>query len=175
MILDMEAIKLYELTEVIKEKKGEVLDMSTDAVTGCFPHSTEFPFELMEDGINLKGYTYNGESPKYELESKGRLNVEKMSYRRSKTYQHKELQWDKEDPKTNDFAKLTTEIIDSNKSIHIDGRAGTGKSTLIKELQKLIGDKTMYKALAPTNKACRIINGEIIHKFDQFKQRDITR
>ena len=117
--------------------------------------------------MNLKGYTYDGESPKYKLESKGRLKVEKMkSYRRSETYQHKDLKWDiKEDPKTNDFTKLAREIIDSNKSIHIDGRAGTGKSTLIKELQKLIGDKTMYKALAPTNKACRIINGETLHKF----------
>ena len=98
------------------------------------------------------------------------------SYRRSETYQHKELQWDiKEDPNTNDFTKLAQEIIDSNKSIHIDGRAGTGKSTLIKELQKLIGDKTAYKALAPTNKACRIINGETLQVCDQFQQRDITR
>ena len=64
MILDMEAIELHELTEVIKEKKGEVLDLSTDAVTCCFPNSTEFTFELMDDGINLKGYTYDGESPK---------------------------------------------------------------------------------------------------------------
>ena len=64
MILDMAAIELHELTEVIKEKKGEVLDLSTDAVTCCFPNSTEFPFELMEDGIHLKGYTFDGESPK---------------------------------------------------------------------------------------------------------------
>ena len=84
----------------------------------------------------IKGYTYDGESPKYKLESKGRLKVEKMeSYRRSETYRHKELQWDiKEDPNTNDFRELAQWIIDSGKSIHIDGRAGTGKSTLIKEI-----------------------------------------
>ena len=102
-----------------------------------------------------------------ELESKGRLKVEKMtSYRRSEVYKHKELKWDiKENPHTNDFRELAQWIIDSGKSIHIDGRAGTGKSTLIKEIIKLIGDKTMYKALAPTNKACRIINGVTLHQF----------
>jgi hypothetical protein len=42
----MKAIELHELTEDIKEKTGEVLDLSTDAVTCCFPDSTEFPLEF---------------------------------------------------------------------------------------------------------------------------------
>ena len=123
-----------------KKKGGEALDLSTDAVCCAF-QGEEFPFELI-DGINLKGYTYDddGKSPKYKLESKGRLKVEKMKrYRRSGIYKHEDLKWDiKDDPRTNDFKTLAQEIIDSKKSIHIDGRAGCGKSTLIRELQKII-------------------------------------
>ena len=68
MILDMEAIELHRLTQIVEEKGGEVLDLSTDAVCCAF-QGEEFPFELI-DGINLKGYTYDddGKNPKYKLE-----------------------------------------------------------------------------------------------------------
>jgi hypothetical protein len=71
MKLDMEVIELHKLTQIVKEKGGESLDFSTDAV--CCAFQGESPFELI-DGVNLKGYTYDGKSPKYKLESKGRLN-----------------------------------------------------------------------------------------------------
>ena len=57
-------------------------------------------------------------------------------------------------------------ILDSGKSWNIDGRAGTGKSTLIKHLQTEMKKRNInYQALAPTNKACRIINGKTMHRF----------
>ena len=62
-------------------------------------------------------------------------------------------------------------IWDTNISINIDGRAGTGKSTLIKQLQtEMTSRGIIFESTAPTNKACRIINGKTIHKFiKQFK------
>ena len=66
-------------------------------------------------------------------------------------------------PDSDDFQMLVELIMDSKKSFHIDGRAGCGKTTLIKMLQA-----EMYKSLAPTNKACRLIDGETIHRFSSM-------
>ena len=51
-------------------------------------------------------------------------------------------------------------------STNIRGCAGSGKSTFVNQLQKAMGDKGIkYVALAPTNKAARLINGQTIHRF----------
>ena len=64
------------------------------------------------------------------------------------------------------FQPLVKMIAESKKSIHIDGRAGVGKSSLIRDLQKEFTKMQIaFTSLAPTNKACRIINGKTIHKF----------
>ena len=56
--------------------------------------------------------------------------------------------------------------MDDNKSIVINGRAGCGKSTLIKTIQEsLIQQGIEYMTLAPTNKAARIVDGMTMHKF----------
>ena len=58
-------------------------------------------------------------------------------------------------------------IINSNQSIHIDGRAGAGKSTLIKKIQEELSKNRnkKYITLTPTNKSARIVQGKTIHKF----------
>ena len=43
--------------------------------------------------------------------------------------------FEEEDVKDSDMTSLVSYILDDNKSCHIDGRAGCGKSYLIKELQ----------------------------------------
>jgi hypothetical protein len=58
MVLEMEAIELHKLGEVIKSKRGVLLDLSTDCVSCVFPKDI-FPFELEEDGINIKSYYYD--------------------------------------------------------------------------------------------------------------------
>ena len=51
-------------------------------------------------------------------------------------------------------------------STNIRGCAGSGKSTFVNQLQKAMDDKGIkYVALAPTNKAARLINGQTIHRF----------
>ncbi len=71
-----------------------------------------------------------------------------------------------DDDGSNNFSFIVNDILNSKQSISIDGRAGTGKSTFIKKLQKEMDErKTKYVSLAPTNKACRVINGITIHKF----------
>ena len=56
--------------------------------------------------------------------------------------------------------------MDDNKSIFINGRAGCGKSTLVKKIQEDLSQQGIeYKTLAPTNKAARIVDGMTMHKF----------
>jgi len=48
----------------------------------------------------------------------------------------------------------------------INGRAGCGKTTLVKNLQEGMTERgILFESLAPTNKACNLINGMTIHKF----------
>jgi ATP-dependent exoDNAse (exonuclease V) alpha subunit len=71
-----------------------------------------------------------------------------------------------QDVEDNNFEPLVKKILESKQSFHIDGRAGCGKSTLIKLLQtEMKKNNINFISLAPTNKACRIINGQTVHKF----------
>jgi hypothetical protein len=168
-IIDLEAIEVHKLMTIIKEKGGTVLDVSTDCVSAVFP-TDELPFELVDD-INIKGYYYDKAEkfPRYKLEDKTeRLKIERMpNHVRTDTYMHKHLEFNIfSDVEGNDFIPLVNQILVSNQSWHIDGRAGCGKSTLVNMLQKeLKGHGIAYASLAPTNKACRIIDGMTLHRF----------
>jgi ATP-dependent exoDNAse (exonuclease V) alpha subunit len=57
-------------------------------------------------------------------------------------------------------------MISSNKSYFVEGRGGTGKSTLINLMkEKLKNNNINFQTLAPTNKAANIIDGKTIHRF----------
>ena len=169
-ILELEAIELHRLKMLIESKGGYCLDLNTDCISCVFKKDI-LPFEMIDDTINLKGYYYDNEGliPKYKLEFKDkRLECPKMeNYKRILKYEIREQDWTiQNDIQSNDFKILVDQILDSKKSINIDGRAGTGKSTLINMLQaemKLRG--ISFKTLAPTNKAARVIHGQTIHKF----------
>ena len=62
-------------------------------------------------------------------------------------------------------------IVDSNKSIHIDGRAGTGKTYLVNRvIDELKGRGKKYMCFSPTNKGARLIGGNTIHSiYFKFK------
>jgi hypothetical protein len=170
MVLDLEAIEVHMLAKIIESKNGFVLDLATDCVSCVFPK--EFPFELEADGVNVKGFYYDPndkKSNRYKLEEKDqRLKVARMAgHKRSNTYDHEDANWEiREDGETNDFTAHVEHILDNRHSINIDGRAGTGKTTLIKKLQAEMTDRGLkYISLAPTNKACRLIDGTTIHRF----------
>ena len=78
-ILELEAIELYKLSKIIKSKNGTILDLNTDAIS-FVTENNELPFKLSSDGVNIKGFYFNGkkELPKYKLEDKkGRLSIPK--------------------------------------------------------------------------------------------------
>jgi hypothetical protein len=187
MILDMEAIELHKLMKTIEGKGGVVLDLSTDCVS-CVFKDNKFPFKVEKGSSNIKGYYYDSDMTqhKYKLEMSGleadwsrdglpkptltveRLKIERMAnYTRMDDFWHKQQQWNiTSDRDDDDFEPLITEILDNNRSTHIRGAAGSGKSTFVNKLQKAMDDRGIkYVALAPTNKAARVINGQTIHRF----------
>ena len=88
-------------------------------------------------------------------------------WQRTQKYEYKQAEWNiTNDIIDNDFKPLVKKILDSKKSTNIDGRAGVVKSFFIKNLpQEMDERKLKYVSLAPTNKACRVINGITICKF----------
>ena len=184
MIVDMEAIEQHKLMKRIESKGGVAIDLNTDCVSCVFPND-ECLFDVEE-------YFYDAEEtlPNYKLETKEarveinmkydknevkkdkvlyeRLRLEKLAnMNRSAKYEHRETKWTEyEDVADNDFKPLVEMITANKQSIHIDGRAGVGKSSLVKELQKQLESLGKHSiSLAPTNKAARIIKGKTIHKF----------
>jgi len=165
-ILEQEAIEVHKLIKIIENKGGVVLDVSTDCVS-CVFETNESPFEVENDRI--KGYYDDAEqkSHKYRTEDKdGRLEVERMkAYVRSELYYHTEKEFNII-PDSDDFEMLVDLIINSGKSIHIDGRAGCGKTYLMNILRDQLKARGIeFACLAPTNKACRLISGETMHRF----------
>ena len=167
MILELEAIELHKLSEIIKSKGGVVLDLITDCVTCQFSHNVS-PF-TSKDNINIDGYEFAPGVPKYKIEDKeDRLHVERMkAYIRTETFTYEKKQFQNiQDCDDNNFEPFVEMIVGGNKSINIDGRGGTGKSTLIGQLQNAMDEKDLkYVTLAPSNKAARLIKGDTIHKF----------
>jgi hypothetical protein len=168
-ILDIEAMEMHKLKCIIESKNGLCLDVKTDCIT-CMFQNDIFPFEMADD-VNLSGFYYDDDMkmPKYKLEPcLGRLVIPRMEkYKRSAFYNHVNIEWtEHKDIDSNDFSILVNQVLDSKKSINIDGRAGTGKSTLINMLQAEMKNRGIsFKCLAPTNKAARVVNGSTIHKF----------
>ena len=167
MILELEAIELHKLSEIVKSRGGVVLDLITDCVVCQFPDNV-CPFTT-KDGLNIDGFEYAPGVPKYTLEhEEKRLKVARMKNQcRIETFKYEKKEWQNvQDCSDNNFGPFVKMIIDDNKSINIDGRGGTGKSTLIRQLQNAMDERELkYVSLAPSNKAARQINGLTIHKF----------
>lgn len=145
-ILDIEAIELHKMTKMIKENNGQVVALSTDAVI-------------------YRGSQFEIDTHKYKYEKKSfricnRLKGETGDYK----YEIPEHVY-------NELASdtLPEAIVDLKKGCTIQGKAGTGKTTLTKKIIKVFQQhKIPYKVLAPTNKACRNFeNATTIHKFAQ--------
>ncbi|MCL5430107.1 MAG: AAA family ATPase [Candidatus Marsarchaeota archaeon] len=70
-----------------------------------------------------------------------------------------------------EFRKAISIMENSKRDIFITGRAGTGKTTLLKEFKSISSNNVAV--LAPTGVAALNVNGQTIHSFCRFKP-DIT-
>ena len=172
-VVQQEQIELHKLIKIVESKKGTILSVNTDCVACTFPDN-KLPFEIVEE-IQLNGHYWDDEGKvyKYKLEykevEKQVVSIPKMMYtKRTETYTFGgSIMWNlQNDVKDNDFKPLVDKIMSSNQSWCVEGAGGTGKSTLVKMLQKEMTDKELnFVSLAPTNLAALIIDGTTIHKF----------
>lgn len=160
MILEAEIIEMYRLYLEIKKIGGIPTYTNTDCITAKFK-DTRKAWKLIEntywdDEKTVKKYKFEHKENSVLVERCARLQHAEKYFKNNR-------EWTViPDPINNDFSELIKTILESNKSWLVNGPAGCGKSTFIKQLMKQI---KKYLALAPTNKACRIIGGQTIHKF----------
>lgn len=157
-ILDCEAIELHKMTALLSSNGFIPVCIKTDAVVY---------FSKENAPMDISGFYWDEQNsiPKYKHE-------EACMIKRSINYSNTDrfiLQSKKfsviED--TGDFnfnVEVAKQIIEMNKGCFLDGLAGTGKTKLINEINKLIADKNV-KRLTPTNVSALLINGETIDKF----------
>ena len=160
-VMEQEAIEMHKLYESINKINGSVYYFNTDCIAASFNNNNKIN-KLVKHTYWDKDKTIR--KYKFEIKDVNTSIAERMKgKRRSDDFILYNKYWNEtNDSETDDFTDLVKSIIDSNKSWLVNGRAGTGKSTFIKLLMKSIDN---YIGLAPTNKACRIIDGETIHKF----------
>ncbi|NQX03173.1 HNH endonuclease, partial [bacterium] len=110
-IVQMEAIELHKLKNLVIQNGGEILDLNTDAITCGFDG----------DVNNILNVKYPDGSLMYKTEVKKRLEVQKMAkLTRTETYSnfnHKYKIF--QDVEDNNFNPLVDMIINNNQSIHI--------------------------------------------------------
>ena len=143
------------------------MDRNTDAIRFC--RVTKF---------NIEEYFWdeNKEVPKYQYEDPTELRSEvlkgmKRDFKFDATGTTYRLEWNIQYDYDGTVAEEATRIVESGASIHIDGRAGTGKSRLVNEVRAVLDEqKRGYMGLSPTNKGARIIGGNTIHSvYYKFK------
>jgi ATP-dependent exoDNAse (exonuclease V) alpha subunit len=73
----------------------------------------------------------------------------------------------------NKFNELSDKIINSNQSFFTTGPGGSGKSSLLKQLQDVLTKRDKkHITLCPTNLAALLIGGITIHKFSTKLKKD---
>jgi len=160
MILQMEAMELHKLETKIVSNGGIILDRNTDAIR----YYSLYEFDL------YKNQFWDNEKTilKYIPEEAQELKIERLAHYKRLNYLENDdmfyLNWNTEYDYSCSPEEKAEEIILNNKSIHIDGRAGTGKTFITnKIIDALKKQGKKYLAFSPTNKGARLIGGRTIH------------
>lgn len=152
-IMDLEAIELFKMKNIIEQHGGDILQYNTDGVL------------FKGNQFDISNYTYKDGSLKYKYEKPKFLVGGKMeNYISENEYFYEHFQY-------NDLNE-----IDENKGCLLLGRAGTGKSYKVREFVQKVGEDKCV-VLASTNKASNNINGSTIHswikKYKQYAKKSL--
>lgn len=161
-VVEQEAIEMDILKSKIENAGGIVVRYNTDCISAFFENDSQIK-DVVENTFWDDAKTIK----KYKFEQKENFDAfnERMSeFKRTNLVSYDLARnWNVKEDNDN-FEQLATELIESNKSFLINGRAGCGKSTLLNQIKTKL-DNSTYITLAPTNKACRVVKGKTIHKF----------
>ena len=157
-ILEMEAVELHRLETIIKKHGGVILDRNTDAIRFCRMSKFDISAFFWDDNKQVPKYQY--EDPK-ELPTDILKGMKRDLKFDITPYQ---MQWNIQYDYNGAVDDEALRIVESGVSIHIDGRAGTGKSYLVNKIRATLEEKKKrYLGFSPTNKGARIIGGNTIH------------
>lgn len=178
-VLDIEAIELHKSVMLFKELNfdSRLVYLNTDQVVVSFKNAEDI--EKAKAAI-IPNYFWDSDKkvPKYKEESCIKHKNDVVPKFDDYIFTPPKKQWNIiNDPQHNDFKTHAIKLIDELKSFLIDGRAGTGKSTLVNTIKSILDDRGIkYMALAPTNKAANVIHGQTLHKFFmKFKNMQYDR
>jgi len=167
-VLQKEAMELHKLEQLIKSKGGKILDRNTDAIRYTATKEINVFNECWIEG--------DSSTVKYQPEDAKPLKIEKLKGMCRKNRLEPDaftLKWNIQYDYDNTAEEKAIQIINSNQSIHIDGKAGTGKTYLTnKIIEQLNKQNKKYLSFSPTNKGARLIGGNTIDSlYTQFKGR----
>jgi 5-methylcytosine-specific restriction protein A len=154
-VIALANVNVAKLCDQMEEKGGKILAIRTDSVYAYFPEKIK---------LGLDKTLYRKETPHAEDFTK--IKEMKLMDTSKDNFYLKKRKWNHMEVKE-DFKELAKDIVNSNKSINIDGQAGTGKTYLINEIiKRLEKENKSYICLAPTNKArLNLKNGMTLHMF----------
>ena len=172
-ILDLERFEMFNMYCIFSEKYTDMklIRLNTDQI--CFYTKTN-PTTVKKFINDLcKTTKWNNNNLKLSIDNKADYpdlefkNTIEESYYTPRINNPYVITYDDESDfvKSNNFARS---LLQNNKSFQINGRAGTGKTTLIKSIVKLIEDnKQKYVILSPTNDAATNYpnNSKTLHSF----------
>ncbi len=174
-ILDIEAIELYKITKIFNKYNTKQLYLNTDQVVVKINDIEQLPSIKKEFEDELWDSENKNISWKMEEGGKKYKTASDIKHQTSDlTSQYEDYSfilnksnWNTiDDPLHDDFKILAQSIIDMNCSININGYPGTGKSVLVKNIIEILKENNVkYMALAPTNVASKIIDGQTLYKF----------
>ena len=145
-ILEMEALELHKLESMIIVNKGIVLDRNTDAIRYARKEAIDISSFYWDDDCTV---------PKYQNEDPKPLATEVLPLMNKKhelDYTVFDLQWKLRDDYLGSAEDEAKRIINSNESVHINGRAGTGKTYLVnKIIDELTNQNKIVRGFSPTN------------------------
>ena len=165
-ILDVEAMELHKVTQIITKNKGKLIYVNTDQAIG--------EFATLKDKENaekeIKNYFWDEENKVHKYKEDSHIkHKEKQGSVDTSVFTYQPPFYNViNDVEGNDFQPLVDKALALKQSFQIDGPAGCGKSTLLRAIiAKLEKDNIKALLLAPTNKACRVLHPktQTIHSF----------
>jgi hypothetical protein len=171
-ILDMEAIELHKICEILKSHGGELVYVNTDNAVAQFAVD-KYPEKALVDIANTTFWDKDKLVPKYKVESELKSRSRNMQTISTEEFVLKKAEWnDMPDPGHNNFGEIAKMLVDLNQGVELGGSPGVGKTTLARAMidEMYTQDKKVL-LLAPTNKAARVLhpNAVTIHSIFNSK------
>jgi 5-methylcytosine-specific restriction endonuclease McrA len=175
-ILDEEAWQLYLITKLLKKHNcRNMIYYNTDNAIAEFtdPEDAE---ACKKEGLKVF-WDKEKEFPKYKVQTDihnldrverdehGDNLVEKLAAGKVvRPFEMRKLKYQQlyHDEGSNDFSGFIRKLVKYNQSFQIQGRAGTGKSFMLKRFMEYLDYKGLKcLSLCPTHKACRSLDSEL--------------